>query len=58
VRDLARRRRPRICHYVGKAIDEQQKDNVGVTDRGHALTIDSGWREVADTSLAFIQRFV
>ena len=23
-----------------------------------ALTIDSGWREVADKSLAFIKRFV
>jgi hypothetical protein len=26
--------------------------------RGHALTIDRGWREVADTALAFVQRFV
>ena len=26
-------------------------------NRGHALTIDSGWREVADTALAFIRRF-
>ena len=25
--------------------------------RGHALVIDSGWREVADTALAFVQRF-
>ena len=25
--------------------------------RGHALTIESGWREVADTALAFDQRF-
>jgi pimeloyl-ACP methyl ester carboxylesterase len=30
---------------------------VGVV-RGHALTIDSGRREVADTALAFIRRFV
>lgn len=29
-----------------------------VPGRGHSLTIDSGWREVAETSLAFIQRFV
>ena len=29
-----------------------------IAGRGHSLTIDSGWREVADTSLAFIQRFV
>jgi non-heme chloroperoxidase len=41
-----------------------QRRNRGVTeiveipDRGHALTIDSGWREVADTALAFIKRFV
>lgn len=26
--------------------------------RGHSLTIDSGWREVCDTALAFIKRFV
>ncbi|MDX6313218.1 MAG: hypothetical protein QOF44_2682, partial [Streptomyces sp.] len=26
--------------------------------RGHALTIDSGWKEVADTALAFVRRFV
>jgi non-heme chloroperoxidase len=31
---------------------------IGIPNRGHALTIDSGWREVADTALAFIQRFV
>ena len=24
-----------------------------ITDRGHALVIDGGWREVADTALAF-----
>jgi hypothetical protein len=24
---------------------------------GHALTIDGGWREVADTALAFVRRF-
>ena len=27
-------------------------------NRGHGLVVDSGWREVADTSLAFVQRFV
>jgi hypothetical protein len=41
----------------------QLSHNKGVTEiveiknRGHALTIDSGWREVADTALAFTQRF-
>ncbi|GAA1294462.1 alpha/beta hydrolase [Saccharothrix xinjiangensis] len=41
----------------------KQQDNPGVTEivqihgRGHALTIDSGWREVCDTALAFVKRF-
>jgi pimeloyl-ACP methyl ester carboxylesterase len=41
----------------------KQQGNQGVTeiveikDRGHALTIDHGWREVADTALAFVKRF-
>jgi non-heme chloroperoxidase len=48
---------------IANASYKQQQDNQGVTeiveikDRGHALTIDSGWREVADTALAFIKRF-
>lgn len=48
---------------VANASYMRQQDNEGVTeiveikDRGHALTIDSGWREVADTALAFVQRF-
>ena len=25
-------------------------------DRGHSLTIDSGWREVADTALTWLQQ--
>ena len=42
----------------------QAKHNAGVTEeiiipgRGHSLTIDSGWREVADEALAFVQRFI
>jgi len=28
-----------------------------IPGRGHALTIDSGWREVADKALAFVKRF-
>ena len=26
-------------------------------NRGHALTIDHGWREVAQTALDFVKRF-
>jgi hypothetical protein len=43
---------------------KKHERNQGVTEivempnRGHALVIDSGWREVADTALAFVQRFV
>jgi pimeloyl-ACP methyl ester carboxylesterase len=43
---------------------KRQEHNEGVTEiieipnRGHSLTIDNGWREVAETSLGFIQRFV
>ena len=43
---------------------KQYKDNPGVTEyveipgRGHSLTIDGGWREVAETALAFVKRFV
>jgi pimeloyl-ACP methyl ester carboxylesterase len=29
---------------------------VEIPRRGHTLTVDSGWREVADASLAFVQR--
>jgi pimeloyl-ACP methyl ester carboxylesterase len=42
---------------------KQKKNKEAVTEivemsgRGHALTIDSGWREVADTSLEFVRRF-
>jgi pimeloyl-ACP methyl ester carboxylesterase len=49
---------------IANASYKQQAKNPGVTEiteikgRGHALVIDSGWREVADTALKFIQRFV
>jgi len=47
---------------IAQASYKQQEDNVGITEiveiknRGHALTIDSGWREVADTALGFVKR--
>ncbi|MEV0585043.1 alpha/beta hydrolase [Nonomuraea sp. NPDC050310] len=31
---------------------------VEMPGRGHSLTVDSGWREVCDTALAFVRRFV
>jgi non-heme chloroperoxidase len=52
-----------VPRSISDAIFAKQKRNddptefVEMADRGHALTIDSGWREVADTALAFIQRF-
>ena len=49
---------------IANASFHQQQKNPGLTeiveikDRGHALTIDSGWREVATTALEFVKRFV
>ena len=49
---------------IAKAAYDRQKHNPGVTEivkipnRGHSLTIDHGWREVAETALAFVKRFV
>jgi len=49
---------------IANASFHQQQKNPGPTEiveikgRGHALTIDSGWREVATTALEFVKRFV
>ena len=49
---------------IANASYKKQKRNENVTeivempDRGHALVIDNGWREVADTALAFVRRFL
>jgi non-heme chloroperoxidase len=49
---------------IANASFKRQQRNEGVTEivkipnRGHSLTIDGGWREVANTSLEFVQRFV
>jgi pimeloyl-ACP methyl ester carboxylesterase len=48
---------------IANAAFKRQSRNEGVTEiqqvpnRGHSLTIDSGWREVADRALAFVRRF-
>ena len=48
---------------ISHAAYKNQLKNPGITEfvevpgRGHALTIDSGWREVASLALAFVQRF-
>ncbi|MEA2155934.1 MAG: hypothetical protein QOE11_2074 [Solirubrobacteraceae bacterium] len=47
---------------IANASYKKQKRNPAITEiteipgRGHALTIDSGWREVAQTALAFVER--
>ena len=52
-----------VPRAISEAAFKRQRHNPGVTafaeipNRGHALTIDNGWREVADTALAFIARF-
>jgi non-heme chloroperoxidase len=48
---------------VANSSYKHQHGNQAVTEiieikgRGHALTIDNGWREVADTALGFVRRF-
>src|SRR5262249_28878482 len=48
---------------IANAAYKRQKRNPGVTEivkipnRGHSLTIDHGWREVAETALTFVKRF-
>jgi pimeloyl-ACP methyl ester carboxylesterase len=49
---------------IANASYKKQTRNPGVTEitkvpnRGHALTIDGGWREVGETALEFVKRFV
>jgi non-heme chloroperoxidase len=48
---------------IANAAYKRQMRNPAVTEivkipnRGHSLTIDHGWREVAETALAFVKRF-
>jgi non-heme chloroperoxidase len=48
---------------IANASYKRQERNPGVTEivkfehRGHTLTIDNGWREVAETALTFVRRF-
>ncbi|WP_141582498.1 alpha/beta hydrolase [Actinomadura sp. WMMA1423] len=52
-----------VPRAMAHAAYKRQARNPGVTEfaeipgRGHALTIDNGWRDVADTALAFLRRF-
>ncbi len=49
---------------IAHAAYKQQEKNPSVTeihempDRGHSLTIDHGWQEVAETALAFIEKHI
>jgi pimeloyl-ACP methyl ester carboxylesterase len=49
---------------IANAAYKRQRRNAGVTEitkipnRGHSLTIDHGWQEVAQTALDFVERFV
>jgi non-heme chloroperoxidase len=48
---------------IANAACKRQAHNEGLTEivtmpgRGHSLTIDGGWRDVADTALEFVHRF-
>jgi pimeloyl-ACP methyl ester carboxylesterase len=53
-----------VPRAIANASYKRQQRNPGVTEikqipnRGHSLTIDAGWREVAETALDFVRRFV
>jgi pimeloyl-ACP methyl ester carboxylesterase len=53
-----------VPQAIAHAAYNRQKHNESVTEivtipnRGHSLTIDSGWREVAQKALGFLNRFV
>jgi len=52
-----------VAWAIANASFKRQRQNPAVTEfekvanRGHSLTIDSGWREVAERTLAFVKRF-
>ncbi|AYV32121.1 alpha/beta hydrolase [Streptomyces goshikiensis] len=52
-----------VPHAISAAAYKRQLKNPGLTEfteipgRGHSLTIDHGWSEVAETTLAFVRRF-
>jgi non-heme chloroperoxidase len=49
---------------IARAAYKRQRRNVGTTEfvefagRGHSLTIDHGWRDVADSALGFVKQYV
>jgi non-heme chloroperoxidase len=53
-----------VPHAIAHAAYQKHLKNPGVTefveipDRGHSLTIDHGWNEIAQTAMDFIRRFV
>jgi len=50
-----------VPHAISYAAYKKHRKNVGVTEftelagRGHSLTIDHGWQEVAETALDFVR---
>ena len=53
-----------VAWAIANAAYKRQRHNPAVTElekvpnRGHSLTVDHGWREVAERALAFVKRFV
>jgi len=44
--------------YKREKRNSSPTENIEMKGRGHSLTIDSGWAEIADAALAFVKRFV
>lgn len=53
---------PPVVAHAAFARQKANRDAVSeyqqMPGRGHSLTMDSGWREVADAALNFVQRFI
>ncbi len=51
-----------VPHAIAHASFKKQRRNPGVTEfqefagRGHSLILDSGWKDIADAALAFVQQ--
>jgi non-heme chloroperoxidase len=44
--------------FANAVSEDEAKEIVEIPNRGHALAIDTGWQEVAQTALDFVKRFV
>jgi len=47
-----------VAAYKKQSQNTAVTEHIEMPNRGHSLTIDHGWREVAENALAFVKRFL